>query len=107
MIARPRAWNRFVLLYEINRFWEQCGVWWVIRLIPRGVKKWVIVQAAVKAGSGNNPKYNQMHDVFVKQPPERTRPIELDVSTEDAYRILTELTDQLAELDEEERHRGP
>jgi hypothetical protein len=66
--SRVRSWFQFVVLYEIRRRWEQRWVWWIIRLIPREIKKWIVVQSAVKAQpNGAYPgevTYREMHDVW-------------------------------------------
>lgn len=64
---RVSFWFRFVVLYEVRRFWEQRGVWILIRLIPRNVKKWIVVQSAVKARWNGHPTdvtYKEMVEVY-------------------------------------------
>lgn len=59
-----RAWE---IRYELRRRWEQRWVWIVMRCIPREVKKWVVVQAAVKAKWDGHPTavtYAEMYKVY-------------------------------------------
>lgn len=67
MRTKARFWLRHVAGYEIQRRWEQRWVWRLIALIPKGVKKWVVVQAAVRAEWDGHPTavtYVEMIDVY-------------------------------------------
>lgn len=64
-----KSWWKFVVMYEAKRFWEQRAVWWVLALIPAEVKKWIVVQSAVKAEWEGNPglvTYREMVNVWAK-----------------------------------------
>jgi hypothetical protein len=50
-----RNWWRWTFCYEVRRRWEQRWVWRIIALLPRELKKWVVVQAAVKAEWDGHP----------------------------------------------------
>jgi len=60
----PNGW------YIIHHYWTSRLVWKVIRLIPRDVKKYVVVQAAVRAQKGDQAPdtitYDQMAKVYEK-----------------------------------------
>jgi hypothetical protein len=53
MTERFKFWLRHVLGYEVKRRWEQRYVWRLIRLVPRELKYWIVVQAAVTGERGN------------------------------------------------------
>lgn len=62
-----KFWIRYVVWYEITRQWERRWVWWAIALIPRQLKKWIVVQAAVRADWDGHPPsvtYVEMAKVF-------------------------------------------
>lgn len=53
-IQRP-LWTYWWYIKE-GQWWANHGVWWFVRLVPRDLKKWIVVQAAVKAaGDHLNP----------------------------------------------------
>lgn len=31
--------------YRLERWWHRTGVWWFVRLIPKPLKFWVVVEA--------------------------------------------------------------
>lgn len=43
----------FTVYERLDRFWRMNAVWWVLRVVPRSVKYYVVVQAAVKNEQGN------------------------------------------------------
>lgn len=44
---------RYSVREVIDRAWRLHVAWWVLRLIPRRVKYYVVIQAAVKDNPGN------------------------------------------------------
>ncbi len=54
LMDRPVPWGmRYSLREVIDRAWRLHFVWWLLAVIPRGVKYYVIVQAAVEDNPGN------------------------------------------------------
>jgi hypothetical protein len=54
LLDRPSPWGmRYSIREVIDRAWRLHIVWWIIRLIPRQVKYYVVVQGAVKDNDGN------------------------------------------------------
>jgi hypothetical protein len=47
------GWLCFV--HDAERWYQQRFVWKLLRLVPRSLKYWTVVQAAVKAAEGGNP----------------------------------------------------
>jgi len=70
---RRPLWTHWWYVRE-GQWWEAKGVWWVIRLLPRSVKRFVVVQAAVQAQVANRElypdlvRYVDMAKVYAKQP---------------------------------------
>lgn len=52
-IWRYRKAAGYKLREDVDRFWRRTLVWYVLKLIPRGVKQYVVVEAAVKNEQGN------------------------------------------------------
>lgn len=52
--------------YILHHFYENRLVWWILKLIPKNIKMWIVVQAAVRAANGGSPDvtYSQMYEVF-------------------------------------------
>lgn len=50
--GHPRYW-KYIFKDFLARAWQNHIVWWVLRLVPREVKYWVVVQAATKGEQGN------------------------------------------------------
>lgn len=53
--------------YALQHFYESRLVWAIIKLIPRDIKKWIVVQAAVRASDGGSPDsigYKEMYEVY-------------------------------------------
>lgn len=54
LIDRHAPWGMHYSARELaDRAWRQHIVWWVLKVIPRPVKYYVIVQAAVEQNPGN------------------------------------------------------
>jgi hypothetical protein len=54
LVDKPTPWGmRYSVREVIDRAWRMHVVWWVLRLIPRQVKYYVVIQAAVKDNDGN------------------------------------------------------
>lgn len=54
-IIRYRKAAGYTLQEDVKRIWHKHLVWKVLRLIPREVKYWVVVQAAVKGSHTGSP----------------------------------------------------
>ena len=52
-IWRYRKAAGYTLREDVDRWWRRTGVWWVLACIPRGVKSYVIIQAATRQRDGS------------------------------------------------------
>lgn len=51
-IMRHRKAAGYTVREDLDKWWRRTAVWWVLRLIPRGVKQYVVIQAATRQADG-------------------------------------------------------
>lgn len=52
-ILRYRKAAGYTMREDLDRIWRRTIVWYVLKCIPRGVKEYVIIEAAVRNEQGN------------------------------------------------------